>query len=103
MKGKTYPFGYNVPIVENKAQEKMLILVLEHNVVPFTILYHEGKPIDRKKAEEADMFAPAYFKPKEPTIGRGLIEAENDFKFLTVGIQRIIKIRLNGVVFKIVD
>jgi hypothetical protein len=103
MKGRTYPYGHSVPIVENKDGDKMLVMIVEHHVIPDTRLFYQSEPIDRKKAEELQLFTPVYYKPKEPTVGRGRIEEENEFFFRTLGLSRILKIKINGKLYKIVD
>ena len=72
----------------------------------FSLALHPwNEPIERviKKAEELQLFTPVYYKPKEPTVGRGRIEEENEFFFRTLGLSRILKIKINGKLYKIVD
>ncbi len=104
MKGKFYPYGTHIPIVASERQPdfEMLVLNVEHHVVPSTIYFKDGNVIAYEEAVKQDLFMPSYFTEKN-TIGQGLVDADADFFFLTLGFDKIVKFRLNGVLYKIVD
>lgn len=53
-------------------------------------LLHKGNEISELEAIGQNLFAPAYFnlEPKQ-TSGRGSVSVENDFKMITLGIEKI--------------
>jgi len=102
MKGKEYVFGKKIPLVANKEGQLMVVMIVENHVVPHSIMYHNNEVISKEQAIAKDLLTPAYFTPKD-TVGRGTVEPEFDFSFRTLGIMRILKIKIGGIVYKIVD
>lgn len=103
MKGKKLSFADCRSIVESvKSGSKMLYCFREHNAKSQTTYFFEGCVIPFEKAKERDLFAPSFFAEKK-TVGRGEVEAENDFSVFTVGIDKIKRITMKGTEYFIED
>lgn len=104
MKGKFRPYGFEVPIVAatNNPDFEMLCAIVENHTKPKSVLFHNGEIISYEKAVALDLFTPAHYQPK-PTTGRGRVDEENDFHFITLGFDKILKINLNKKIYKVVD
>ncbi|GIV43951.1 MAG: hypothetical protein KatS3mg035_1074 [Bacteroidia bacterium] len=103
MSGKSFVDGSKVLAYANKDNNKMyLVCDQEKNSKTRTIFFHEGKKISKERAIEQNMFAPAYFAEKK-TAGRGLVDEENNFFRITIGLDNIIAIKLNKVEYIIED
>lgn len=82
--------------------KKYICCVVEHNVTPKTQYYFEGNAISYEKAVELNLFMPSFFAEKK-TAGRGNMSEEKDFHFFTLGFDKIIWLKLNGVKYIIED
>ena len=104
MKGKFRPYGYEIPIVAATSNPdfEMLCAIVENHTQPKSVLYHEGKIVSYAEAVALQLFTPAHFLPKQ-TTGRGRVDEENDFHFITLGFDKILKVNINKQVYKVVD
>ena len=74
--------------------------VVENHVIPTTVYFHEDMRISKADAIAQGLFAPSYFAEKK-TAGRGNMSEEKDFKFITLGFENIISLRMGGVKYLI--
>lgn len=98
MNGKSYTNGKENPVVHADKNEsfRMLVMIVEHGVKSNTTYLHNGNVITLDQAKELDLLTPAFYNPKETTTsGRGIVREENDFKFNTLGFDKIIQITIN--------
>jgi len=107
MKGKHYVNGYENPVVcvssdADNRDKFMLVMITENRTKPSVQLFHNELPISREDAIAKNFFAPAYFNEK-PTAGRGEVDPENDFKFTTLGFNKILQIKFGGVQYVVTD
>lgn len=84
----------------DKSQKFNLVAIVEHHVTPKTIYFHDTMRIDKSKAIELGLFMPSYFAEKK-TSGRGNMQAENDFSYFTLGFDKIISVRMQGIKYLI--
>lgn len=73
-----------------------LVGIVEHQTIPDTIYFHEGKRISKADAIEKGLFMPSYFAPKE-TMGRGNMSEEKNFRIINPNIDNVISLTLNKV------
>ena len=107
MKGKHYVNGYENPVVcvsadPDNRDKFMLVMIIENRTIPNVQLFHNELPISRDEAIAQNLFAPAYFNEK-PTAGRGEVDPKNNFKFATLGFNKILQIKLGGVQYVVTD
>jgi hypothetical protein len=82
--------------------KKYICCVVEHHVTPKTQYFFEGQPISYEEAVKKDLFMPSHFTEKK-TAGRGNMSEEKDFHFFTLGFEKIIWLKLNGVKYILED
>ena len=101
MKGKTRICGTLVQ--SDKTQELLLDgKILKSCNVEVQELYYQGQVISEKEAENLNLWVPAYYKESEvSTSGRGLVSEEDDFKMITLGLNKILNIKISGVLYTI--
>jgi hypothetical protein len=76
--------------------------ILKTEAVEVLGYYHNGKEITEAEAVALDLWAGAYYNPTpKKTAGRGLVDAEDDFRMITPYISRIKEIKFNGEVYHI--
>ncbi len=80
----------------DKSGKFNLVAIVEHHVTPKTIYFHDGMRIDKSKAIELGLFMPSHFAEGK-TSGRGNMQTETDFSYFTLGFERILSIRMQGV------
>lgn len=103
MSGKSFVEGSKVLAYANKDNNKFyLVCDQERTAKTRTIYFNEGKKISKEEAIEKNMFAPSFFAEKK-TAGRGLVDEENNFFRMTIGLDNIIAIKLNKVEYIIED
>ena len=97
MKGKTRISS--TLIRSDKTGEIMIdVKILKTEAVELLGYYHNGKEITEAEAIAADLWAPAYYNPApKKTAGRGLVDAEDDFKMITPYLRRILRLKFDGV------
>lgn len=99
MNGKSYTNGTENPVVhaDKNPKFRMLVMIIENGVKSKTTYLHNGQVITLKQAEEMDLLTDSHYnQEKKPTAGRGVVNAENDFKFNTLGFDKIKQITMNG-------
>lgn len=89
-------------VQSDKTQKFRLDAVVENNVTPLTVYFHNKQRISKEKAIELDLFMPSYFTEKQ-TSGRGNMSEDKDFHTITPGLEKILSITLNKTKFVIVD
>ncbi len=98
MLGKSYTNGVENPVVhaDKNPDFKMLVMVCEaHNRKHNKTTYlHNGEIITIDQAKEMDLLQPSFFDKKK-TAGRGTVNEEHDFDYLTLGFDKIKQITLN--------
>jgi hypothetical protein len=103
MSGKQYCEGSRyVAQALKDSNVKYLCYVVENHVKPATIYFHEGKRISKKDAIEKNLFMPSYFAEKK-TAGRGNMSEERDFKFNSLGLDKILTLKIRGIRYKVVN
>jgi len=103
MSGKAYCEGsHYVAQAFKDESKKYLCYVVEHHIKPFTVYYHEGKRISKAEAIEKNLFMPSYFAEKK-TAGRGNMSEETNFKFNTLGIDKILTLTIRGKRYRVID
>jgi hypothetical protein len=76
--------------------------VLYKESVNLLSYFHNGNEISKESAEELDLFAPAYYKPKEiNTKGRGTVSEEDDFYIINTNLTKIMKIKVLGKEYRV--
>jgi hypothetical protein len=66
--------------------------------------FHKGNRIEVDKNDislNSNLFTPKFFEQKSGTSGRGLIDTENDFCMMTLGLNNIEKIKFKGNWYKV--
>ena len=72
--------------------------ILNSESVKLINLFHNDKIITESEAVSLDLWAGSYYKPTEKTTsGRGSVAIEDDFKMITLGLSKIIKIKFEGI------
>lgn len=76
--------------------------ILNSESVKLINLFHNDKIITESEAVSLDLWAGSYYKPTEKTTsGRGLVSIEDDFKMITLGLSKIIRIKFEGTEYTI--
>lgn len=90
-------------IQSDKSLEYMLDgKILNSESVKLINLFHNNEIITEAEAVSLDLWAGAYYKPKQKTTsGRGSVSIEDDFKMITLSLSKIIKIKIGGVQYTI--
>jgi len=99
MNGKSYTNGVENPVVhaDKNPSFKMLVMIIENGVKSKTTYLHNGQVITLKQAEEMDLLAGSHYnQTPQKTAGRGVVNEENNFKFNTLGFDKIKQITMNG-------
>jgi hypothetical protein len=105
MKGKSYTNGIENPVVhaDKNPDFKMLVMIVENGVKSSTTYLHNGEVVTMKQAEEMDLLTDAHYNNSTySTAGRGVINEENNFKFNTLGFDKILQITINKVDYIII-
>jgi hypothetical protein len=101
LKGKERLSG---TILQSIATKELLLdgKILNSESVTRLNFLHEGEEISEYDAIEQNLFAPAYFKKDEPkqTSGRGILTEDEDFKMITLGLKKIVYIKIFGQEYK---
>jgi len=66
--------------------------------------FHNGTKIYASKSDDtlnSHLFAPSFYKVSTQGSGRGLIDTENDFQMITLGLDNIEKIKFQGQWYKV--
>lgn len=72
--------------------------IINSESVKLINLFHNDKIITESEAVSLDLWAGSYYKPTEKTTsGRGSVAIEDDFKMITLGLSKIIKIKFEGI------
>lgn len=92
-------------IQSDKSLENLLDgKILNSESVKLINFFHNGNVITESEAVSLDLWAGAYYKPTEKTTsGRGSVAIEDDFKMITLGLSKIIKIKFQGIEYTIED
>jgi hypothetical protein len=99
MKGKKM---INSAILESAKDGKlMMYCTVENHAIRTTRYFVKGIETSFEDVKNADLFAPAFFKPKA-TAGRGTVEKENDFCPITPKIESIREISIKGEKYKVI-
>lgn len=96
LKGKT---RISSTLIESDNTKDILLdgKILNTESVKHLGYFHNGNPITQANAIAENLFAPAFFDTtKKTTSGRGLLEEEEDFKMITLGIKNIIYLKCFG-------
>ena len=96
LKGKT---RISSTLIESDTTKEILLdgKILKSESVKRIAFYHKGEEISEDNAKDLNLFAPAFFDTTEKTTsGRGLLEEEEDFKMITLGIKNIIYLKCFG-------
>jgi len=90
-------------IQSDKSLENLLDgKILNSESVKLINFFHNGNVITESEAVSLDLWAGAYYKPTEKTTsGRGSVSIEDDFKMITLGLSKIIKIKFQGIEYTI--
>lgn len=86
----------------DKSQKYNLVSIVEHQNTPKTFYFHKRQLISYEDAVAQNLFMPSYFND-EKTSGRGNMSEEKDFKYFTVGFDKIISLKIKGVKYLIQD
>lgn len=98
MKGKSYTNGIENPVVhaDKNPDFKMLVMIVENGSKRKTTYLHKGQIITLDQAVEMDLLTDSFYKKDtKKTAGRGVVNAENDFDFQTLGFDKIKQITIN--------
>lgn len=98
MKGKSYTNGIENPVVhaDKNPDFKMLVMIVENGTKRKTTYLHKGQVITLDQAVEMDLLTDSFYKKDtKKTAGRGVVNAENDFDFQTLGFDKIKQITIN--------
>lgn len=101
LKGKT---RISSTIIQSDKTSEYLLdgKILNSESVKLINLFHNGNVITEAEAVSLDLWAGAYYKPKQTTTsGRGSVAIEDDFKMITLSLSKIIKIKIGGVQYTI--
>ena len=103
LKGKTRICG--TLIQSDKTNEILLDgKILNSESVHLINYFHNNEIITEAEATAKELCAPSHFKVTENTTsGRGLVDIEDDFKMITLGINKIIYIKFLGNEYKVID
>ena len=99
MKGKT---RISSTIIQSDKTKTYLLdgKILNSESVELINYFHNGNVITESEAIGEELWTNSYFETKEKTTsGRGLINEENDFKMITLGLDKIIKIKFNKITY----
>ena len=98
MKGKTRISG--TLLESDRNGEPMLYLSILNNNKKTTTYFHNGVEISKDEAIKQELFAPSYFT-KKPTMGRGIVSAEDDFGVITPYLSRLVWANVEGESYEI--
>ena len=98
MIGKSFVGG--CLIKADKSGDLMLYATIEKNAKRQTTYFHKGIPHTVEQLKPLDVLAPSFFAEK-PTMGRGLVEKENDFALISPKLSNIKYIKTNKMEFEI--
>lgn len=98
MNGKSFVGG--ALIKADKTGDLMLYATIEKNAKRETTYYHNGIPQTVAQLKALDVLAPSFFAPK-PTMGRGIVKAENDFALISPKLSNIRYIKTAKMEFEI--
>ncbi len=101
LKGKT---RISSTIIQSDKTNEMLLdgKILNSESVKLINLFHNENVITESEAVAMDLWANSYYNPTEKTTsGRGSVAVEDDFKMITLGLSKIIKIKFQGIEYKI--
>jgi hypothetical protein len=96
LKGKT---RISSTIIQSDKTSEYLLdgKILNSESVKLINYFHDGNIITEAEAVSLDLWADAYYKPTEKTTsGRGSVSEDKDFKMITLGLSKIIKIKFQG-------
>jgi hypothetical protein len=76
--------------------------VLAKESATILAFYHNSRQITAEQGEKLDLWSGAYYKPTEvPTMGRGLVSEEDDFRIINTTLKKIVNIKLEGEEYEI--
>ena len=76
--------------------------ILNSESVKLVNFFHNGNVITESEAVAMDLWANSYYNPTpKTTSGRGSVSIEDDFKMITLGLSKIIKIKFQGIEYTI--
>ena len=102
MSGKSWIEGTPLAFMDKNPSVEYLVCDQELRTKVHTQYFHDGKPISKADAIAQDMFSPSYFAEKK-TAGRGTVAKEDNFFRLTMGLNSIVAINMNGKKYRVVD
>ena len=100
MKGKT---RISSTLIQSDKTDEILLdgKILNFESVKQIALYHNGIEISKLDAKDKNLFTPAYSDTeKKETSGRGLVNIEDDFKMITIGLNKIQYIKVFGIEYQ---
>ncbi len=103
LKGKTRLSS--TVLISDKTNEFLLDgKILNSEVTEILGYYHNGNEITEAEGVALGLWTNSYYNPSpKKTSGRGTVSGDDDFKMITLGIKNIIKIKLNGVHYELID
>lgn len=102
MKGKTRVCS---TLIQSDTTNELMIdgKVLNSESTNILALYHNGEEITEMEAISKELWTDAYYKVKEiSTMGRGLVAEEDNFNIINTYLSRIVRIKLEGIVYEII-
>jgi hypothetical protein len=76
--------------------------ILNSESVKLINLFHNNEIITESEAVAKDLWANSFYNPTEKTTsGRGSVSVDDDFKMITLGLSKIIKIKFEGIEYTI--
>ena len=101
LKGKTRIS--NTIIQSDKSGEYLLDgKILNSESVHIVNYFHNGEIITESQGVAMDLWTNTYYNPTEKTTsGRGSVSEEKDFKMITLGLSKIVKIKFKGIEYMV--
>jgi hypothetical protein len=102
LKGKT---RISSTIIQSDKTNEYLLdgKILNSESVKIINYFHNDKIITEAEAVSLELWAGSYYNPTpKTTSGRGSVALEDDFKMITLGLDKIIKIKFNGITHNII-
>jgi hypothetical protein len=96
LKGKT---RISSTIIQSDKSGEFLLdgKILNSESVKLINLFHDGEIITEAQGVAMDLWTNTYYNPTEKTTsGRGSVSEDKDFKMITLGLSKIIKIKFQG-------
>ena len=102
LKGKTRITG--TILISDKTEEYILdAKVLNSESAKILAFFHNGKEITEAEAIALNLWTPSYYNPSEKTtMGRGLLNDDDNFRIINPYLINIKKIKLEGIEYKII-